>query len=147
MRCKMFGQVIFSKKTFLAYSALIRLDTFKYLKRQTLVLISKFRNIRNPDKAEWQAITILPVWRILCRRMLAPFENFILQTSHSNNLRCAALLPLPFPSAFCFICKLNFVGADGDENGMKTKIVDFDVINEEENRKKKKKKGTKLTFH
>lgn len=28
-----------------------------------------------------------PVCRILCRLMLAPFENFILHTSHSNSFR------------------------------------------------------------
>lgn len=48
--------------------------------------------------------TLTPVCRILCLRILAPLENFMLHTSHSNSFRCATL-PL-FASVFCFNCKL-----------------------------------------
>lgn len=47
---------------------------------------------------------LTPVCRILCRRMLAPFENFILHTSHSNIFLCGRV------SVFCAAATLLLSG-------------------------------------
>lgn len=96
---KVFGQMILSEKSLLADTTLVRFDaSVAHLKINIVV--------KKRGKIDNTSLIGLLCWEnvikcTLCRRMLAPLENFMLHTSHSNIFlweRCPEWPSSPSPS-------------------------------------------------